>query len=332
MSAAASVSNTGPVTVTIDGGGREVTLDASGGSLITVGDKVTLVLKNITLKGRGEDYDNTAALVSVGSGGTLVMEDGSKISDNINFSSASLSYSSYGGGVYVGSSGTFTMSGGTVSGNTASESSSYYSHHSYGGGVYVGGTFTKSGGGTIYGSDPEATLRNTAASGDNYGHAVFVIISYLDKKLNTTAGPGVDLNSGWEDISSPPSPSTVTGITYDDVWALQEDGRRKSPAIGNDSVTKARVSFTAADNVFIVIQLDVSSHSSLSGYAFISELDNGSATGSSGYYTGSPIYGTQSVTVTIPVPTAGSHFVDIAYWKGYGGSSGSDCAWFKVVE
>jgi hypothetical protein len=47
----ASVSNAGPVTVTIEGSGREVTLDTSGGSLITVGANVTLVLKNLILKG-----------------------------------------------------------------------------------------------------------------------------------------------------------------------------------------------------------------------------------------------------------------------------------------
>jgi hypothetical protein len=48
---AAYVYRSDPVTVTIDGGGREVSLDDSGGSLIAVGANVTLVLKNITLIG-----------------------------------------------------------------------------------------------------------------------------------------------------------------------------------------------------------------------------------------------------------------------------------------
>jgi hypothetical protein len=67
--------------------------------------------------------------------------------------------------------------------------------------VYVdGGTFTKQGGGTIYGSDQSSALKNTA-NGDTYGHAVYVSGSPA-KKRNTTAGLGVTLNSGtaggWE--------------------------------------------------------------------------------------------------------------------------------------
>ena len=93
-----------------------------------------------------------------------------------------------------------------------------------------------------------------------------------------------------------------------------------------------RVSFTStAANVSISIQLDVSSESGFD-YAFISTLDNASASYSSGYYTGSLISGAQTVTVTIPVPTAGDHFIDIGYRKDGSVSSGSDCAWFKVTD
>ncbi|MDR2194057.1 MAG: InlB B-repeat-containing protein [Treponema sp.] len=144
------------VNITITGGSTERTISLSStGSLFTIGSGVTLTLgANITLQGRSS---NTASLVVVSSGGRLVMNAGSKISGN--------STSSHGGGVYV-SGGTFTMSGGEISGNTAS---------SYGGGVYVsyGGTFTKQTGGTVYGSDASATLKNTA-SGTSYGHAVYV--------------------------------------------------------------------------------------------------------------------------------------------------------------
>jgi NAD(P)H-dependent FMN reductase len=68
--------------------------------------------------------------------------------------------------------------------------------------VYVnGGTFTKQSGGTIYGSNADSTLKNTAiiVGIEPYGHAVYVSSS---KKRNTTAGAGVTLNSGtsggWE--------------------------------------------------------------------------------------------------------------------------------------
>jgi hypothetical protein len=65
-------------------------------------------------------------------------------------------------------------------------------------------------------------------------------------------------------------------------------------------------------------------------YAFISTLDNANATYSSGYYTGSLISGTDSKSITILVPTAGDHFIDIGYRKDGSQNGGSDCAWFKV--
>jgi hypothetical protein len=226
------------------------------------------------------------------------------------------------------------MSGGTISGNSASS----------GGGVYVfsGGTFIKQSGGTIYGSnESDYSLRNTATYGADYGHAVYVESSPV-KIRNTTAGTGVTLDSavsgsagGWE---STVAPSTgISNISYSTVsgsstWTLQSDGRRVSPAISHSSTTKARVDFTSSGtDAFIVIELAVSSEASYD-VAFISTLDNPNATSSSGYFTGSAISGTQSITVSIPVSTAGSHFIEIGYQKDSTVSHNSDCAWFKVLE
>ena len=123
------------VSIGIDGGTTERTISLSeNGSLFTVGSGVTLTLgSNVTLQGRS---DNTAALVRVNSGGTLAMENGSKITGNTS-SSDSESFT-YGGGVCVFSSGTFTMNDGEITGNTAIA----------GGGVCVfsSGRFTMSGG------------------------------------------------------------------------------------------------------------------------------------------------------------------------------------------
>jgi hypothetical protein len=129
--------------------------------------------------------------------------------------------------------------------------------------------------------------------------------------------------------------SGISGITYSavsgDPWTPEADGRYQSPATANSTTTKERVTFTAETGANITVQLEVSSESGYD-YAFISTLDNGSATYSSGYFTGSRISGTTSVTVSIPVPTAGSHFIDICYRKDSSGTGGSDCAWFTVVE
>jgi uncharacterized repeat protein (TIGR02543 family) len=140
------------------------------------------------------------------------MNTGSKISGNTS--------SSGGGGVYV-YYGTFTMSGGEISGNTSSSGGGVYVYYStftmsggeissntsssYGGGVYISnGTFAKQSGGIIYGSNESSSLKNTATSGDSYGHAVYVNSSPT-KIRNTTAGYGVTLDSsisgaagGWE--------------------------------------------------------------------------------------------------------------------------------------
>jgi hypothetical protein len=87
------------------------------------------------------------------------------------------------------------MNDGTISGNSADN----------GGGVDVdSGTFTKSGGGTIYGdtdtTHSEGSTENTATYGK--GHAVYVS---GDKMRNTTVGAGEMLDStksgaagGWE--------------------------------------------------------------------------------------------------------------------------------------
>ncbi|MDR0584519.1 MAG: hypothetical protein LBG57_09265, partial [Treponema sp.] len=74
-----------------------------------------------------------------------------------------------GGGVWVNSSGSFTMTGGIISGNTSQGTAG----GSGGGGVSPVGnnSFTKSGGGIIYGNDVNDPLRNIDSTGR--GHAVF---------------------------------------------------------------------------------------------------------------------------------------------------------------
>jgi uncharacterized repeat protein (TIGR02543 family) len=134
------------VSITLNGGTSEryIILDSSG-SLFTVGNGVTLTLdNNVTLQGRSS---NTAVLVQVNSGGTLVMNDGSKITGNTNYVYNSIDYAYvYGSGVGV-SGGTLTMNGGEISGNTAYAVSSSSYAGVWGGGLYiVGGTFTMNGG------------------------------------------------------------------------------------------------------------------------------------------------------------------------------------------
>ena len=80
------------VSISLVAGTTEQTLSLRfNGSLFTVEDGVTLTLgNNVVLQGR---TSNTGPLVQVNSGGTLIMENGSKISGNTN------TFSAYGGGL-----------------------------------------------------------------------------------------------------------------------------------------------------------------------------------------------------------------------------------------
>jgi len=125
------------ITIILRGSGAMRTVSISDRrSNLTVGSGVTAILdSNITLTSGSSAY---ASLVKVESGGTLIMNAGSKISGNKYWfiDSTSYSTSTYGGGVHI-AGGTFTMNGGEITDNEAF----------YGLGVYVGsGAFTMNGG------------------------------------------------------------------------------------------------------------------------------------------------------------------------------------------
>jgi hypothetical protein len=265
--------------------------------------------------------------VYVADGGFFTIQDSASVSGY----TASSGSDAYGGGVYVAAGGTFAIQGSvSVSGNTASSGP-----NAYGGGVYVadGGIFTKGSGSTIYGSDTDDALKNTAGYA-NYGPAVFINSSPV-KIRYSTAGTGVTLDSAVDGTAGGWDPHPISNITYSSVsggdWTPQNDGRRRSPVIADSTVTKVRVSFTTnVAAAFITVQLDVDCHQAES--AFISTLDNASATYDSGYYEGSKISGIRSAMVNIPVSTPGSHFIEICYRKDDSGSAGEDCAWFKIIQ
>ena len=111
-----------PVTITIksDNAGSYTIRLSEQGSLFTINNNVTLKLENITLQGlhtNGTDgAENNSPLVYIASGGTLIMNNGSKITGNTNSNSD-------GGGVFVDSFGTFYISDGIVYGNDEDDDS-----------------------------------------------------------------------------------------------------------------------------------------------------------------------------------------------------------------
>jgi hypothetical protein len=206
---------TSPANVTIDGHGAAI--DLTGGNensapLITVGKGVTLTLRNITFKGLaaktptdpaeispyriyGDDdtSDNSAPVILVKDGGTLIMGSGAKITENHNamhssggvhieggiltMKHGSEIHNVSGGFGGVQASGTFRMDGGKISNNKSSTD---------GGGVFfkdgsfhiqdgeISGNIAKEEGGGIYMADGKfemngGTISNNEAHGDGGG-------------------------------------------------------------------------------------------------------------------------------------------------------------------
>jgi hypothetical protein len=176
---------TSPADVTIDGGGRTVQWnEETDQTLITVGQGVTLTLKNITFQGTATPIQSITA-INV-DGGKLIFETGAVIKDFHRTNGGGTT------GVYVAGGGTFIMSGGEISGNSSGNK---------GVGVRVGtdsepsGLFIKTGG-VIYGSDA-----GDKSNGDNnLGCAIYVggASGGLNKGRKSTAGEGPEgsLNSG----------------------------------------------------------------------------------------------------------------------------------------
>jgi hypothetical protein len=189
--------------------------------LITVGDGVTLVLRNITFEGT-PNTTNRASLIQVNSGGTLIMERGARLTGNrvrvgggVNVASGGKftmndgtidhnTATSRGGGVNVDTGGEFTMNYGTISGNTAR----------IGGGVAVQYSWFTKKGGTIYGAKKENSAEDevngmknitTSSSPTSVGNAAVYSSTpppTFIRDRNTTAGPTIDLDGStpenWE--------------------------------------------------------------------------------------------------------------------------------------
>jgi hypothetical protein len=172
------------------------------------GGGVSVVGGAFTMTG-GKISGNTASAVSPGvscGGGVYVrylyVSEGSSNDGSFTMEGGEISDNSAddGGGVYVGR-GAFTITGGEISGNTSN----------YGGGVFISneGSFTKTGGGVIYGSDAADSLKNTAGWNSSPGHAVYYFwfknsSSYFGHSRNTTLNTGDNINtsdtgsgSGW---------------------------------------------------------------------------------------------------------------------------------------
>ena len=208
------------ITITIRGVGSNAELLPRDSRQFIVDSGVTLILENIVIRGPGTNTSfltgrSGAPLITISSGGTLVMNDGSVITGNDNPGS--------GGGVYISNGGKFLMNGGLITNNRASITTAIMGvmDVAYGGGVYVsvGGTFTKTGGIiTGYASDQSngnvVWILNDSdpyrapfmePAGNSHGHAVYAQTGQLSgifirnagsRRKERTADPNDNLHIG----------------------------------------------------------------------------------------------------------------------------------------
>ncbi|MFP3090418.1 right-handed parallel beta-helix repeat-containing protein [Treponema sp. TIM-1] len=172
---------TSPALVVIDGHGRTLK-KTSLGSLITVGGGVILTLQNITLEGPGPNTENNAPLITVLSGGKLILGTNAVLSGNETSSTAGGVAVNGGtlimnpgsvikkmkalraGGILISGNGMVIMSGGTIGGTDPNDGNSVSAYYSGGGVLINGGSFNMYGG-SILSNKAEGSSFSECAGG-----------------------------------------------------------------------------------------------------------------------------------------------------------------------
>ncbi|MDR0450778.1 MAG: right-handed parallel beta-helix repeat-containing protein [Treponema sp.] len=209
-----------PGNLIIDGDGLTLNLSGTGSGhpLITVGNGVTLTLRNITLKGlassqnantdiQGDDDDNNSApMFKVKNGGKLIIEGGVLITENDAGDTGGVHVESGGefimndgaisrttGAVKVDSGGTFTMNNGTIRDNKSIR----------GTGVDVDGIFTMNNG----------TISGNTATYDNGGGVWLNGNGQMIMNGGTISGNTATDKGGGVSVGSPENVFIISGGT-----------------------------------------------------------------------------------------------------------------------
>jgi hypothetical protein len=155
------------VTVSLRGGGGLAL--GSNGSLINIGANQTLVLRDVTLRGKANNENSPLVLVD---GGELVMNYGSKVTGNGVTTSGGTPLT-LAGGILVKNAGTFVMNGGEISGN------SYTTHahdwHGAGGVTTLDASPFTMNGGIIRNNTFSTTWNTQSAGGVRTGLGLFTL-------------------------------------------------------------------------------------------------------------------------------------------------------------
>ncbi|MCM1234267.1 MAG: hypothetical protein NC489_29535 [Ruminococcus flavefaciens] len=145
----------------------------------------------------------------------------------------------------------------------------------------------------------------------------------FDKPTRPT---GTDLTpTGWSDT---PDREEIK-VTHGSVWTL-ENGYYLSPTIEDNGITTNRITIvTTKPNQLLAIELWADSETSYD-FVLVGKLDSVGLTRTSNYLERISGPNVKKV-VYLPIPTAGTHFVDVAYAKDGSQSKNSDCGRYRIV-
>ena len=188
-------------TFTMNGGeiSNNIYQNGSGGGVTVRSGTASFVMNGGTISGNRSN----GSTGSNGEGGGIAMYNGGASGIIINGGVIENNLSTQEGGGIWYNSGTVTINGGIITGNRA---------YTNGGGIFsdTGATFIKNGGtitGYLSGNNTANNIAQDAAGTIhlNQGHAVFRRVNPQSQRRETTAGPGINMNSatlgaagGWE--------------------------------------------------------------------------------------------------------------------------------------
>lgn len=130
---------------------------------------------------------------------------------------------------------------------------------------------------------------------------------------------------GWSDT---PDCEDIS-VTHGSVWGVK-DGYYLSPTIADNGITANRITIvTTKPNQMLAIEIWAQSETNFD-FILVGKLDTEGLTRTANYL--DRISGPDAKKVVyVPIPTAGTHFVDVAYAKDSSNAKNGDCGRYRIV-
>lgn len=172
-------------------------------------------------------------------------------------------------------------------------------------------------------SDPVRISGEKGEPGVN-GDSNRLVYRYSFEKPNKPTGNALT-PAGWSDT---PDRENVQ-ITHGNVFSLL-NGYYNSPAIADNEITKNRITIvTTKPNQMVAIEIWAQSETNFD-FVLVGKLDTEGLTRTANYL--DRISGPDAKKVVyVSIPTAGTHFVDVAYAKDQSNGKNGDCGHYRIV-